>query len=575
MLKVSILDGYVDEPTCLGVPPYISPYPRYIAGAVWNFNSHAQIFYVTIDQIRNDNSLLNVLSKSDVIIVIAGMSVPGRYLSGFPVSPNEINSILINIKKPVKLLCGPAARYGFGMSGGKKTRVAETVSDVFDFIVRGDGEIVLSDLLENKFDFNNVDSSKCREKASVIRGLALKGSNIVSQHPFFPDYLIAEIETYRGCPRSIVGGCSFCSEPSKGLPDFRLIDDIVSEIQNLYNNGVRHFRLGNQPCIFSYMAKDAGKKEFPMPNPDALESLFRKIRMVAPDLKTLHIDNANPGILARYPEECKRIAKTIVRYHTSGDVAALGVESADPVVIKKNNLKASADEVFSAIKILNDVGSKRGNNGMPELLPGLNFVFGLEGESKHTFQLDFDFLKKILDENLLLRRINLRQVIPIPGTRMFRTGTKIVLKHKREFQRFKRQVREIIEQPMLKRILPMGTVLKNVFTEVQKGKVTFGRQIGSYPLLVGIPGVLPLHDFLNVNIIDYGYRSITGIPFPLDINSASRETIEAIPGIGKKRAMRILESRPFKDGKQLINILDDKDIAHKVSLYFSFGEKTL
>ena len=27
-----ILDGYVDEPACLGVPPYISPYIRTVAG---------------------------------------------------------------------------------------------------------------------------------------------------------------------------------------------------------------------------------------------------------------------------------------------------------------------------------------------------------------------------------------------------------------------------------------------------------------------------------------------------------------------------------------------------------------
>ena len=564
MLKVSILDGYVDEPTCLGVPPYISPYPRYIAGAIWSYDKSAQIFYVTIDQIRNDNSLLDVLSKSDLIMVIAGMSVPGRYLSGFPVSPNEINSILRNIKKPVKLLCGPAARYGFGMSGGKKTREAETVSDVFDFIVRGDGEIVLSDLLETKFDFNNVDSSKCREKASVIRDFALKGSNIVSQHPFFPDYLIAEIETYRGCPRSIVGGCSFCSEPGKGLPDFRPVKDIVDEIQNLYSNGVRHFRLGNQPCIFSYMAKDAGEKEFPMPNPNALENLFKKIRMVAPDLKTLHIDNANPGILARYPEECKRIAKTIVRYHTSGDVAALGVESVDPVVIKKNNLKASADEVFSAIKLLNDVGSKRGNNGMPELLPGLNFVFGLEGETKKTFDMDYEFLKNILDEGLLLRRINLRQIIPIPGTKMYQTGNKLVVRNKRFFQQFKRKVKENIEQPMLKRVLPSGTVVRDVYTEKYDGKLTFSRQLGSYPLLIGVPGVLPLQRFLDVKVMDYGYRSVTALPFPLDINKASREVIEVLPGVGKKRATRILVKRPFKNKTEFLDCLDDPQIGSEI-----------
>ena len=52
MLKISILDGYVDEPTCLGVPPYISPYPRYIAGAVWQFDKSANISYLTIDVVN-------------------------------------------------------------------------------------------------------------------------------------------------------------------------------------------------------------------------------------------------------------------------------------------------------------------------------------------------------------------------------------------------------------------------------------------------------------------------------------------------------------------------------------------
>ena len=98
------------------------------------------------------------------------------------------------------------------------------------------------------------------------------------------------------------------------------------------------------------MAKGAGEVEFPRPNPEALEQLFHGIRIAAPDLKTLHIDNANPGVIARYPNESRQIAKSIIHYHTSGDVAALGVESVDPIVMKKNNLKASADEVFECHK---------------------------------------------------------------------------------------------------------------------------------------------------------------------------------------------------------------------------------
>jgi len=565
MLNLLILDGYVDEPTCLGVPPYISPYPRYIAGAIWDYDKSVKISYLTIDQIRNKKKI-EVLSKFDVIIVIAGMVVPGRYLSGFPASPNELASIMSNISKPLKILIGPAAKYGFGLSGGKKTRVIE---EVFDLTAKGDGEIVISSLINNNFVLGKIDKEECRENASSIRDYAIKGSKIVKQHPFYPNYLITEIETYRGCPRTLVGGCSFCSEPSKGLPDFRPINDVIDEIKALYENGIRHFRLGNQPCIFSYMAKDAGKEEFPRPNPDAIEKLFKGIRCVAPNLKTLHIDNANPGVIAKYPIECRRIAKTIVKYHTSGDVAAFGVESVDPVVVQKNNLKASSDEVLSAIQLINEVGSKKGSNGMPELLPGLNFVFGLEGESKNTFHLNYEFLKMILEKNLLVRRINLRQIIPIPGTKMHQTGIKIISKHKHIFQQFKKKVRENIERPMLVRILPQGTLLKDVFTEKHDGKLTFGRQLGSYPLLIGVPGVHPLNIFFNVKVVDYGFRSITAIPYPLDINNAQRQTIESIPGIGKKRAIRILAKRPFKNINEISDALDEKNLIDILQNYIT------
>jgi len=264
------------------------------------------------------------------------------------------------------------------------------------------------------------------------------------------------------------------------------------------------------------------------------------------------------------------MAKTIIKYHTSGDVAAFGVESVDPIVIKENNLKASSDETMAAIRLLNEVGSKRGKNGLPELLPGLNFVFGLLGETKDTFRRNFEFLKQILDDDLLVRRINLRQVIPLPGTKMYSFGDKNVRRHRAEFQRFKRKVRAQVERPLLKRLTPQGTILKDVFTEVYDGKLTFGRQMGSYPLLIGVPGVFPLDRFFDVNIVDYGYRSVTAVPYPLDINSAPRETIEAIPGIGKKRASRVLAHRPFKSKDDLLRSLDDLDIGRKLFEYINF-----
>lgn len=572
MVSAVILDGYVDEPTCLGVPPYISPYPRYIAGAIWSFDQTAKLQYYTIDQIRHDHSILPNIDTTDFLIVIAGMAVPGRYLSGYPASPGELSRFLTSIKNPLKLLCGPAARYGFGLGGGKKTKHIDSNTDTFDAFIAGDPELVIAEILE-KGTIEEVDLNRKRKHAKDISSYAINGSKIIEQHPYFPNRLIAEIETYRGCPRSIIGGCSFCSEPSKGPPDFRDQKDIHSEIKTLYKAGLQHIRIGDQPCIFSYKAHDAKTKAVPRPNPSEIEKLFSGIHTVAPDLKTIHVDNANPGVIATYPDECEQIAETIVAYHTSGDVAAMGVESVDPIVIEENNLKASADDVYKAITLLNKVGSKKGKNGMPELLPGLNFLCGLKGETKKTFELNYQFLKKILNDHLLLRRINIRQVIPLPGTRMEQTSNLLVKKHHKEFHRFKRKIQQEIEQPLLKQLIPQGTILTDVIAEKQEGNLTFGRQMGSYPLLIGIPGHLEIGMSHSIKVIDYGFRSITGLQYPLPINTVPRPVLEAIPFIGKKRAAHILLNRPFNTAKDFIASFDDETIAKKIIEYLSFEGK--
>ena len=82
-MKVVILDGYVDEPSNFGVPPYISPYPRYAAGAIRDAGHTWE--YVTIDRARAGHPL-----RGDLLVVISGPIVPGRYLRSLPISEKEI-----------------------------------------------------------------------------------------------------------------------------------------------------------------------------------------------------------------------------------------------------------------------------------------------------------------------------------------------------------------------------------------------------------------------------------------------------------------------------------------------------
>lgn len=541
-MRTVIIDGYVDEPACFGVPPYISPYIRYIAGALVESGQKTEdIFYFNIDQLRIPGSTdFSVIKEADLLIILFGVTVPGKYLRSTPITPSEIDYLCKNTKG-TKIIGGPV-RLGYSKEGGQKATCLTIPDDIY--MASGDIEAFVSDLFDESGKLVSPDSIDSRFRTTdEIAGWSQKGAFIIEQHPDFPN-VMCEMETYRGCGRNV--HCTFCTESSYGSSDFRKLEDVISEVEELYSFGARFFRIGRQPDLFSYQSKDIGES-VRQPDVEALELLYSGIRGVAPDLKVLHMDNANPLTIATYPDECREIMKTIVKYHTSGDVAAMGMESADPAVIKANNLKAYPEQVFEAIKLMNEIGAKRGSSGLPELLPGLNFVHGLPGESKKTFRLNYDFLKSVLDSDLLLRRINIRQVMAFPSTPLENME---LPSYPRQFSKYREKVRKEIDLPMLRKVVPKGTLLTDVLCEVvNEGKGGFwtsGRQMGTYPLLVQIPEKLTLWRFIDVMVTGHGFRSITGVPYHIDINTASGRLMKEA-GIPAQDVAAILRMRPFRD----------------------------
>lgn len=561
-MKALIIDGYVDEPACLGVPPYFSPYSRYIAGALRERGlSEKDIHYLTIDTLReNPPGAGDLIGKADLLIIIAGMTVPGKYLRASPIAPGEIETIF-RAAGGIKIIGGPI-RLGFSSEGGRAAKSIDCGFELEDAILaRMDIEAFVYDLFGEKNEdckgslsgLKNPEAIEHRFRTTAEIGRwGAKGAFLIKQHPDYP-YCMCELETYRGCGRQI--HCSFCTEPFYGASDYRPVEDVVSEASALYSYGARYFRIGRQPDLFSYHGKDIGGP-VPKPDPEIIERLFKGIRNSAPELSVLHMDNANPITLATYPQESEMILKTIIKYHTSGDVTAFGMESADPKVIKANSLKASPEEIFEAIKLVNKFGAVRGANGLPEILPGINFVHGLMGESKKTFQLNYDFLKSVLDSDLLLRRINIRQVMAFPGTPMYGRD-EAARKHKKLFMDYKEKIRKTIDLPMLKRIVPPGTILRDVMCEVHDKNVTFGRQLGSYPLLVGIPSLMPLRKFTDVTVTGHGMRSITGVPHPLPVNTASPALIRVLPGLSRKAADSIIAGVPYADAEDFLKRINE------------------
>ncbi len=543
-LDVTIVDGYVDEPAHFGVPPYISTYPRYVAGALVDAGvPEAQITYHTIDGLRDQQERWLDVEAADLVIYVGGMTVPGKYVGGTPAEPKEVKRLAWTAEGTT--LMGGPVRFGVGDTNEGAIETERDDLD-YDFVAKGDVEAATYDLVHGGMEgFGN----RMRDNEEITRW-AQKGAFIVEQHPNHPEYLICEMETSRGCPYR----CSFCTEPLYGAnPSFRTPESVVGEVRALADYGVRDFRLGRQADILAY----GGDGE--APNPDALRELYEGIRETAPDLRTLHLDNMNPITIVNWPEKSREGIRIIAEHNTAGDTAAFGLESADPLVQEKNNLNVSAEECFRAVKIVNEEGGFRpGENRdeapqygptaakrLPKLLPGINLVHGLEGERRETFEHNKAFLQRVYDEGLILRRVNIRQVMAFEGTEMSETGAEIAHDHKKLFKQYKREVRETIDNPMLERVAPPGTVLEDVHLEYHKDGRTFGRQLGTYPLLVAIPGERPLGEIIDVAVTDHGYRSITGVPFPLDINNASMDELEAIPGVGSQRAGDIIVDRPY------------------------------
>jgi radical SAM superfamily enzyme with C-terminal helix-hairpin-helix motif len=522
-----ILDGYVDEPACLGVPPYISPYIRTVAGAL--LEHRFTVRYLTIDQLRKEPLRTAELNKASLLVMIAGVTVPGKYLGGTPATLTEIQQVGHMVHGPKKLIGGPI---GFGYAGEGGQKAIRQVISGFDSLLSGEPAVALDRYLtgnepEGVLDYTRTDP------------WSITGSCVISQHPDYP-YLMCELETARGCSHGVTGGCSFCTEPFYGLPRYRDIAGISAEVAALYSHGARYFRVGRQPDILAY---GAGSGEYPEPEPEKIDLLFSAIRGAAPDLKTLHIDNTNPATIARHEDAAREALRAIIRYHTPGDVAAFGMETADPAVVAANNLKALPDEVFRAIEVVNDEGGKRREN-VPELLPGLNFVCGLAGETEKTYWLNEQFLDRVLKAGLLVRRVNIRQVMPFEGTPAYTNNT--LGKHERRFRQFKEYVRTKIDLPMLQRVFPVGTVLHNVRVEVS-GDLSFGRQMGSYPILVGIPLRFPERTVTDTVVVDWGMRSVTALPAPVRINELPATAIRWLPGIGKKKVAAVIAKRPFRN----------------------------
>ncbi len=534
-----ILDCFVDEPACFGVPPFISPYPRYIFGAlVCSGTDPEQIEYHTIEELRPAG--FRIEKEFTAVFLIGGAVVPGKYLGSRIGTVHEIKCILHENRHQHFILGGEAAQM---IDNLPPTAVAVT-GDIEKYACTPATGAPLDAL---------------RTTGELAPWAAL-GARVVSRHPSFPD-IICEIETYRGCPRQ--RHCSFCSEGLFRTLEFRSIKEIMQEVDALIEQGVTRFRLGRQADILQYMTPFKNfRNGFPAPDPGAVKELFCELkkRKTQGLITVLNIDNANPGTIFNFPHESSEILDTIAHTVTPGDTLALGIESFDPEVTARNNLKVDAAGALEVIRIINETCGER-LDGIPRLLPGINLIQGLRGETAETFRINYQWLINILNEGLLLKRINIRRLLPFPGTPLYKEKLPGGKKLQNRFEHFRGLIRHDIDIPMLRAIYPAGTVLKDVqVLEEHQGHV-LGKQIASYSITARFPLPLPIRSFQNALVVGHRERSVLALPLPLPVNEMPQKAFEAIPGISPRRAADIILRRPFRDTGEFLEFLAEKGVA--------------
>jgi radical SAM superfamily enzyme with C-terminal helix-hairpin-helix motif len=212
-----VLDGYVDEPACLGVPPYIAPHARSVAG-VLSLHGY-RVTYHTIDQVRKDPHLLFSLDRADLVVMVAGVTVPGKYLAGTPATLAEVEQVGSTLRHPRTLLGGPIL---FGSAPGGGARATRRDIAGFSVLLEGSPAAALDSYLSGGGPAAEGDYRRFSE-------WLVAGAPVIGQHPSFP-HLMCELETATGCSRAVTGGCSFCTEPFYGPPRFRTAEEIAATV---------------------------------------------------------------------------------------------------------------------------------------------------------------------------------------------------------------------------------------------------------------------------------------------------------------------------------------------------------
>jgi anaerobic magnesium-protoporphyrin IX monomethyl ester cyclase len=256
-----------------------------------------------------------------------------------------------------------------------------------DFIVRGEGEETLSELLKAE------DKTAIAGVSFVREGQVVHNPNRLAKdlsQLSMPDYSLVDVQSYidlkhapiysaRGCPQK----CSFCTLNEYWNYSHRThgVDRVIEEVTALADLGFKDIRFKDEDFTINRKRALTILRE--------IEKLDLDVRFKA---KT-RIDRIKPEIL----EAMQRAGMTTIYF---------GVESFASETLQ--NVKKGYSSVEDQIKMVVDSGMNL----------QLGFVLGLAGETKETLEKNVEGISRVGSQPHVTPRICF--LTPYPGTQLWR-----------------------------------------------------------------------------------------------------------------------------------------------------------
>ncbi len=272
----------------------------------------------------------------------------------------------------------------FIAGGPHPSALPEEVLEHFDFVVIGEGEETLPELIEAIVEG--------RDQGQVL-GIAYKSEGRIrftgkrppvdlDKYPPFTK-ILAPIEISRGCP----WGCTYCQTPRLFGPCMR-----HRSIENIARYARRH--------------KDI---RFTSPNSLAYGSDGRRPRLekVESLLKTL-AGQEKPIYFGTFPSEVRpefvsAKALEIITKYCANKSLSLGGQSGSPAVLRSIGRGHGRDEIETACELALEY----------DLVPQVDLIFGLPMESDDDQQMTLDLVRWIEGKGGKVRG---HRFMPLPGT---------------------------------------------------------------------------------------------------------------------------------------------------------------